>query len=180
MNTPPAQGGCTVSVSLMWVSEKVLRNGKPTARSGRKATGLSEMAGLPKLNQFRSDRLSHFLCVRRRPIVETKMKKPSELRVGNRAGTHRNWHCRRSVFRFAVDATFPPVVSNPKSLPMRQMRSSILRKSSNKFGDRSTRNVFGDARLAKVRFKVELSGSPCRRDHLFWDSLHNLGLEEDV
>ena len=42
----------------MWVSEKVLRNGKPIARSGRKATDLSEMAGLPKLNPFHIDQLS--------------------------------------------------------------------------------------------------------------------------
>lgn len=42
----------------MWVSEKVLQNGKPIARSGRKATGLSEAAGLLKLNLFCSDWLS--------------------------------------------------------------------------------------------------------------------------
>ena len=41
----------------MWVSEKVLRNGKPIARSGRKATDLSEMAGLPKSNLFHGNHL---------------------------------------------------------------------------------------------------------------------------
>ena len=60
VDTPPARGRCTTSVSQMWVSEKVLRNGKPTARSGRKATDLSEMAGLPKSNLLHSNQSLRF------------------------------------------------------------------------------------------------------------------------
>ena len=108
------------------------------------------------------------------------MKQPSELRAGNRAATHRNLYCRRSVVLSALDATFPPVVSTPKSLSTPQLRASITRQTSDVFGDRTTRGMFGSNRLSKCRVKVEMSDSLYRRDHAFSGSLHSLVLEATV
>jgi len=108
------------------------------------------------------------------------MKQPSELRADNRAATRSNLYCRRSVFRSALDATFPPVVSTLKLLPTRQLRLSITRRSSDVFGDRTTSGRFGNARLSKIRFKVEMSDSLYRIDQAFSGSLHSFVLEASV
>lgn len=108
------------------------------------------------------------------------MKQPSELRADKRAATHRNLYCRRSVFRSALDATFPPVVSTPKSLATRHLRPSISRQTSDVFGDRTTRGMFGKTRLSKCRFKVKMSDSLYRRDHAFSGSLHSFVSEASV
>lgn len=108
------------------------------------------------------------------------MKQPSELRADNRAATHRNLNCRRSVFRSALDATFPPVVSTPKSLPTPHLRPSMTRQTSDVFGNRTTRGMFGNTRLSKSRFKVKMSDSLYRRNHAFSGSLHGFVLEASV
>lgn len=64
----------------MWVSEKVLRNGKPIARSGRKATDLSEMAGLPKSNLLHGNHLLRACAVM--VLAETIMQHHSDYQSG--------------------------------------------------------------------------------------------------
>ena len=169
-------GGCTVSVSPMWVSEKVLRNGKPTARSGRKATGLSEMAGLPKLNLFHSDRLS-YSCVGDYPIAETKMKRPRELRADNRVATHRGLHDRRSGLGSAISATFLRLASAPR---MPSPRPSIVHCIINVPGDHSAFSTLGGVRLSKCRSKGEVSDARQEKHHTCSGNLPAGGLEATV
>ena len=69
------------------------------------------------------------------------MKYLSELRADHRAATHRELHCRRSVFQGALYATSPWAVLVLRLLSTRPMQFSIVRSILHGFSEFSKLSV---------------------------------------
>ena len=93
------------------------------------------------------------------------MKYLSELRADHRAATHRELHCRRSVFQGALYATSPWAVLVLRLLSTRPMQFSIVRSILHGFSEFSKLSVAGSTRQLNFRFKVEMHNKLVAENH---------------